>query len=96
MVTRKIEVSTFQGHKTFKAYPFDAYIGEIYGDGRKNGYYIVLSHSTKDCTKEVKKSTFDKKADAEKVIRKWMTAKVKQYDAEMALKKMKGAKKRRK
>ena len=88
----KISVSTFQGNKTFKAYPFDAYIGEVFGAGRKHGYYIVLARSTTDLTKEVGKNTFNKKSDAEKVIRKWMSAKIKQYESEVELKRMKGSK----
>lgn len=91
----KITVSTLQGYKTFKAYPFDAYIGEISAGGKKNGYYIVLAQGTKDLTKEVAKDTFAKKADAEKVIRKWMSAKLKQYEGEVELKRMKGSKKRK-
>ena len=85
----KISVSVSHGHKTFSAYPFDAYIGEMSGIGRKKGYYIVLAHGTRNMASDVGKRDFTKKADAEKVIRKWLSAKVKQYESEVELKKMK-------
>ncbi len=84
----KIEVSTFQNKKTFRAFPFDAYIGEIYGKGRKHGYYIQLARGTSNMNNTVKKTTFKSKAQAEKVIRKWLKAQKKRYDAEYTLKRM--------
>jgi len=85
---RKIKVGTVQGNKTFQAFPFDAYIGEVYGKGRKHGYYIVLARGTQNLTKEVARHTFKTKAEAEKVIRKWLNAKIVEYDAKEALKKL--------
>lgn len=86
----KIKVRTIQGHKSFTAYPFDAYIGEIYGKGRKQGYYIQLARGTTNLNREVSKTTFTKKSTAEKVIRKWLTAKSAQYEAKQKLKQLKG------
>jgi hypothetical protein len=86
----KISVSTFQGHKTFKAWPFDAYIGEVYGKGRKHGYYIQLARGTQNLNRDVKRVSYKTKAQAERTIRKWITARKMKYDAEMMLKQLKG------
>lgn len=82
MARERIDVSYFQGNKMFGLYPFDAYIGEIYGWGQKHGYYIQLSRGTQDLNKDVAKTTFARKGDAEKVIRKWIRARRTQYDLE--------------
>jgi len=86
----KINVRNVQGHKTFTAFPFDAYIGEVYGKGRKHGYYIQLARGTKNLDGEVSRRTYKTKAQAEKVIRTWLTAKKNKYDSEQKLKRLKG------
>lgn len=93
---RKIKVSYRQGQKIFEAFPFDAYIGQVYGKGRKHGYYIELARGTTNLNREVKKHTFKTKAQAEKVIRKWLRAKLAEYDAKEQLKKLRYGSKRRK
>jgi len=90
----KIRISNLHGNKTFALGPFDGYIGEIYGKGRKHGYYVQIARSTTNLNKELKKTTFKKKADAEKVIRKWLSAKYKEYEAKETLKRMRYKKRR--
>lgn len=90
----KINVRNIQGHKHFSAFPFDAYIGEVHGQGRKYGYYINLSRSTSNLNKEVKKHTFKTKAQAEKVIRQWLRAKTNEYEAKEKLKKLRYGRRR--
>jgi hypothetical protein len=85
----KLKVSYFQGNKTFQLFPFDAYIGEVYGKGRKHGYYIQLARGTTNLNHEVKQNTFKTKAKAEAVIRKWIRAKYAQYEAKLKLKQLK-------
>ena len=91
---QKIRVSNLHDHKTFRLGPFDAYIGEVYGNGRKNGYYIQVARGTQNLNKEVKRTTFKRKSDAEKVIRKWIRAKYNEYEAKEKLKDLRYGKRR--
>jgi hypothetical protein len=91
---KKISVSYLHGNKIFRLYPFDAYIGEISGKGRKYGYYIQLARGTQNLNKEAKRTTFDKKADAERFIRQWLTAKYAQYEAKEKLKNLRYGRRR--
>ena len=91
---QKLRISNLHGNKTFALGPFDAYIGEIYGNGRKNGYYIQLARSTQNLNKEAKKTTFKKKSDAEKFIRQWIKAKYAEYEAKEKLKNLRYGKRR--
>ena len=90
---KKIRISKRNGQKVFEAFPFDAYIGQIHGKGRKYGYYIQLARGTTNLNKEVKRHTFKTKAEAEKVILNWMRAKLKEYEAKEELKKLRYGKK---
>jgi len=92
---KKIKVTNQAGrNKVFRAFPFDAYIGEIYGQGRKYGYYIQLARGTQNLNKEVKRKTYKTKAEAEKVIRRWLKAKLAEYEAKEELKKLRYKKRR--
>lgn len=81
---RKIRVMVIQGHKTFSAFPFSAYIGKM----DRGGYYIQLARSSTSLNRDVSRTTFKTKAAAEKVIRRWLRAKTSEYDAKEQLKKL--------
>ena len=87
---RKINVRTLHGHKIYSAFPFDVYVAKTAG----KSYYIQLSRGTTSLNKEVKKTTFNTKAEAEKVAKKWIRAKVEEYDAKERLKDLRYGKRR--
>ena len=61
----------------------------------RGGYYIQISRLTTSLNKELKKTTFKTKAQAEKVIRQWINAKTAEYDAKKKLKNLRYGKRRK-
>ena len=71
----KITTRTRNGQKSFVLGVFDAYIGQIFGNGRKNGYYIQLARGTQNLNKDAPVRTFRNKRKAELFIRRWLKEK---------------------
>lgn len=77
----KITVREAGGQKIFYAGPFDAYVSKATG----NYYYIQLARSTTSMNRDVGRTTFNKKSDAIKVIKEWLTARYMIYEGKLRL-----------
>ena len=81
----KIKIREVGNKKIYEAGPFDAYVSRADG----GYYYIQLSRGTNTMSRDVGRSTFDKKADAIKVIKEWLNARYMIYEGKLRLDKLK-------
>jgi len=70
--------------KVYSMGPFDAYVGKM----ARNGYYIQLAHGTIDMNRDVDRTSFNKKSEANKVIKEWLNARNMIYEGKVRLKKL--------
>ena len=80
----KISIQEVGGKKVYSAYPFDAYVGEMTG----KGYYIQLARGTTSMNRDVGRTTFNKKSEAIKVIKEWLTVRNMIYEGKVRLRKL--------
>jgi len=81
----KISIQEVGDKKIYSAYPFDAYVGEITAG---KGYYIQLARGTTNMNRDVGRTTFNKKSEAIKVIKEWLTARNMIYEGKVRLRKL--------
>jgi len=77
----KITVRELDNKKIYRAGPFDAYVAKATG----SYYYIQLARGTSNMNRDVGRTTFNKKSDAVKMIREWLTARYMIYEGKLKL-----------
>jgi len=80
----KISTHIVGDKKVYSIGPFDAYVGKMAG----NGYYIQLARGTTNMNRDVGRITFNKKPEANKVIKEWLIARNMIYEGNTRLKKL--------
>lgn len=81
----KISTCIVGDKKVYSIGPFDAYVGKM---SARKGYYIQLARGTTDMNRDVGRTTFNKKSEANKVIKEWLTARNMIYEGKIRLKKL--------